>query len=109
MAAFWNLKCEKCEKVYENVQCSMFAIPPCDCGGERCLTSTKMGRSTVFPFTVNHVDGKPMTIESLHHLRQVEKTYGVAFSAFNKANINDLDPMSDVPRYRGDDPDFRRR
>lgn len=109
MAAFWNLSCQKCEKVYENVQCSMFDIPPCDCGGERRLISSRMGRSTVFPFVVSHVDGKPMVIESLNHLRSVEKRYGVVFSAFNKDNINDMDPVDrNLPQYRGDDEDVRR-
>ena len=42
-----------------------------------------------------------MVIENLSHLRQVEYKFGVAFSAFNKDNINDLDPMRDVPRYKG--------
>lgn len=66
--------------------------------------------SGVFPFTVPHVDGKPMVIESMQHLRQVEKNYGVVFSAFSKDNIRDTDPTDrNLPRYRGDDPDFRGR
>jgi hypothetical protein len=87
----------------------MFDIPPCDCGGERRLISTRMGRSVIFPFTVNHVDGKPMVIESLNHLRQVENRYGVVFSAFNKDNYQDLSPVDrNLPRFRGDDEDVKR-
>jgi hypothetical protein len=108
MAAFWNIQCPECKNVEENVQCSMFDIPKCTCGSERFLFSTKIGRSAVFPFTVNHVDGKPMVIESLNQLRSVEKQYGVVFSAFSKGNINDLDDISGLPRFRGDDEDVRR-
>lgn len=106
MAAFWNIHCPSCDKTAENVQCSMYDIPKCECGGERFLTSSRMGRSTMFPFTLNHVDGKPMTIESLHHLRQVEKSYGVVFSAFNKDNVNDVDPIRNPPRYRPNGRDY---
>ena len=49
-----------------------------------------------------------MTIDSLAHLRKVEKEYGVVFSAFSKANIRDLDPHRDLPRYRGEDEGFGR-
>lgn len=66
-------------------------------------------KTSAFPFTTSNVDGKPMVIESLHHLRKVEKDYGVVFSALSKSNEKDLDPIPGVPRYRGDDPDFQRR
>lgn len=66
-------------------------------------------KTDIFPYTINHVDGKPMTIESLAHARRVEKQYGVVFSAFNKDNVHDLDPIANLPRYRGDDPDVKRR
>jgi hypothetical protein len=80
----------------------MFDIPVCSkCGGERAIATKyrQYSPSGVFPFTVDHVDGKPMEIHSLSHLRQVEKDYGVAFSAFNKNNVNDLDGMKDLPRF----------
>jgi hypothetical protein len=63
----------------------------------------------VFPFTVNHIDGKPMVIESLNQLRQVEKNFGVVFSAFSRDNWQDCAPVdSNLPRFRGDDEDIRR-
>jgi len=102
--ANWNLRCQSCNALEMHVICSMFSIPPCpECGGERAIATVAQNYSPsgIFPFTVNHVNGKPMVIESLAHLRKVESTYGVAFSAFNKDNINDLDPMKDVPRYKG--------
>lgn len=109
MPALWNLQCPVCSDIQMHVECSMFNLPQCKCGGQMTLAPTGIStRTPIFPFTVNHVDGKPMLIESLQHLRQVETRYGVAFSAFNKDNINDLDELKDVPKYRGDDPGFRR-
>jgi hypothetical protein len=91
------------------------AYPPCEACG-RTLTVLPLSQPTrtfvgaVFPFTTNHIDpqGKPMTIESMGHLRSIEKQYGVVLSAFSKNNIRDVDPIQDVPRYRGWDQDFRR-
>jgi hypothetical protein len=83
----------------------MFNIPPCpQCATEQVLAAGG-GRyssrtSNIFPFTVNHVDGKPMVINDLQHLRQVEQRHGVVFSAFSKDNINDLDPIKNPPTYR---------
>lgn len=101
--ANWTLRCQTCGEVEQHVVCSMYAIPACKCGGERAIaTFTRTySPSGVFPFTVNHVTGKPMTIESMAHLRKVERDYGVAFSAFNKDNINDLDPIKDLPKFKG--------
>lgn len=89
--------------------------PPCaTCGGTlTVLPLSQPSRryvGSVFPFTTNHIDplGKPMTIESMGHLRSVEKQYGVVLSAFSKANVNDISPIADLPRYRGQDDDFKR-
>lgn len=108
--ANWNLTCEACKSLDQNVVCSMYTPPPCPtCGGERLIapTSVRKWDHGIFPFTVNHVDGKPMVITDMAHLRSVENSYGVAFSAFNKDNIHDLDGLKDTPKYRGDDPGFR--
>lgn len=108
MAAYWNLQCQGCHKIFDNVQCSMFNIPPCECGSERRLISSRTGRSTLFPFTVNHVDGKPMVIESLNQLRNVERDYGVVFTAFSRDNWQDTAPVDkNLPQFRGEDPGVR--
>lgn len=88
----------------------MFSIPPCECGGERALAPSRIRVSGgVFPFTVNHVDGKPMVIESLHQLRTIERDYGVVFSAFSRDNWQDCSPVdANLPKFRGDDEDIRR-
>ncbi len=110
MASFWHLVCPDCNELFENVPCSMYEIPLCPkCFGPRFLApSGSQRKSTIFPFTVPHVNGKPMEIRDITHLRQVEKDYGVAFSAFSKSNINDLDEMKEVPVYRGDEFERRR-
>ena len=64
-------------------------------------------KNALFPYTVNHVDGKPMVIESMQHLRKVERDFGVVFSAFSKSNIRDVSPIDGVPRFRGEDEDVR--
>lgn len=106
MPAFWNLQCTGCHEYSTNVECSMFNIPVCpDCGAERALApSGSIRKSSIFPFVVNHVNGSPMEITDLGHLRRVEKDYGVVFSAFNKSNIRDLDPIQDLPKFRGNNP-----
>lgn len=93
-----------CDKCGTELEIGMYPF----CKGRAADHGAVIPKTAVFPFMVNHVDGKPMVIESMHHLRQVESKYGVAFSAFNKANINDLDPLKDVPKYRGDEYKPRR-
>lgn len=80
------------------------------CKGNPADHGTVYAKTAGFPFEARHVspDGKPITIDSLQHLRKVEKQYGVVFSAFSKANIRDLDPIKGVPRYRGEDEGFGR-
>lgn len=112
MPARWNLQCASCGSLDFDIPCSMFAIPPCSCGAERTLAPVGiMPKSQVFPFDSQHVtpDGSPLVIESMRHLRQVENDYGVVFSAFNNNVNNSVDPMQGaLPRYRGEDEDFRR-
>lgn len=89
--------------------------PPCEsCDGTlSVLPLSQPSRrfvGAVFPFTTTHVDpdGKPMTIESMGHLRAVEREYGVVLSAFSKASNNDLTPIKDLPRYLAQDEKFAR-
>lgn len=95
-----------CDKCGHDIQIGDFPF----CKGNPADHGSVYSKSSVFPFEARHVspDGKPMIIESMHHLRQVEKQYGVAFSAFNNETNNSVDNLKDPPRYRGEDPDFRR-
>jgi predicted nucleic acid-binding Zn ribbon protein len=68
-------------------------------------------KSAVFPFVTKHIDskGRPMTIESMGHLRQVEKDYGVVLSAFSNELNNSVDSIKDPPTYRGWDREHGHR
>lgn len=50
----------------------------------------------IFPFTSTHIDGQgtPITIESLHHMRKVEKQYGVVLTHTGE------DSPKDLPKHR---------
>lgn len=113
MPSTWNLRCNPCNSTEYDVTCSMFEIPPCEaCGGERFLApSASMRKSGVFPFTTENVDGSPITINDITQLRSVEKKFGVVFTAFNRDNSSDPEPLGfkqAMPKYRGNDEGFRR-
>ncbi len=115
MTPKWNINCPICNEISYDAECSIYSIPICSkCSSERTLASTDSivtYKSNVFPFESRHVtpDGKPLIIESMKHLRDVEKSHGVVFSAFNNNLNNSIDPLSgELPRYRGGDEDFRR-
>lgn len=98
-------QCSDCDKCGAHVIIGMF---PFCAGSPADHDSVLISKTAVFPFTVNHVDGKPMQIESLNHLRKVEKEYGVVFSAFSHASSDNTDPVArDLPRFRGEDEDVR--
>jgi hypothetical protein len=57
------------------------------------------GKTGVFPYTTTHLDGHgtPITIESLGHLRSLERRYGVVVHAFSQDSV---DSPRDLPRHR---------
>lgn len=94
-----------CEKCGLDVQIGMFPFCKGNQSDHGRLTHSK---NALFPFEVNHVDGSPMVIESMNHLRKVEKDFGVVFSAFSHRSSNNVDAVdANLPKYRGDDPDIR--
>lgn len=96
----------ECNRCGTELEIGMFPF----CRGNPADHGTIFRKTSGFPFEARHItpDGKSMTIDSLQHLRKVEKEYGVVLSAFSKSNIHDVDPIKDLPRYRGEDEDFRR-
>jgi hypothetical protein len=99
-----DFTCKKCGKTQERFYWASKGIPDCECGGileMLPLTNDVRGKTGIFPYTCTHVDGNgtPITIESLGHLRKVEKQYGVVFSAFSQ-NRNNPDHIRDLPRHK---------
>lgn len=94
--------CEKCQ-----TELFIGSFPFCK-GNPADHGTISVSKTAIFPYTVNHVDGKPMVIESLNHLRKVEKDFGVVFSAFTHSSERNVDPADrELPRFRGNDPDVR--
>lgn len=61
-------------------------------------------KTSAFPFDTPHISGKNMTIESMGHLRKVERDYGVVLTAFANNPSNWTDNLKgDLPKYRGNE------
>lgn len=79
----------------------------CDSGPICCdrpmeaMVEGRPAKTAIFPFVTTHVDGHgtPIQIDSLHHLRKIEKHFGVCFTGFNNHTHN-LDTPRDLPRHR---------
>lgn len=100
-----DFTCKQCGMTQERFYWASSGIPSCTCGGELdMLPLSELGsryRSGVFPFTSPHIsgDGTPVTVESIGHLRKIEKQYGVVLSAFSQ-NPSNPDHIRDLPRHR---------
>lgn len=83
-----NFKCEKCGKDCET-----------SLGGAVADTKT-------FPFTTTHLDGNgtPIEVNSLYHLRQLEKQYGVA-----AMHNSEESGTHELPQHRQGGRDFADR
>lgn len=105
--------CEKCGTKQERFFWNAQPYPDCTCGGIlSMLPLSEMGsyrKTAVFPYDCPHVDGtgNPVRIESMGHLRQVEKQYGVVFSAFSQ-NPSNPDHIKDLPRHNVGGREHRR-
>jgi len=96
-----------CDKCGTELQIGMFPFCKGDAAAHGAISASK---TAIFPYETKNVDGKPMVIESLNHLRKIEREYGVVFSAFSHSSSNNVDPVSkDLPRFRGNDEDVRER
>lgn len=98
-----EIKCDRCQTTLEVGQFPFCKGNPADHG------YSSVRKTAIFPYECTHIDGKPMVIESLQHLRKVEKDFGVVFSAFSHSSSNNVDPVAKtLPRFRGEDEDTRR-
>lgn len=100
-----DFKCTECdnaeERYYregEEILCSA-----CNAGMEKAPLSFRIqGKTGVFPYTTTNLtgDGKPVTIESMSHLRSLENKYGVCVSGFSQNESNGMDSMGQLPVHR---------
>ena len=93
-----NLYCERCGR---ELLVGDFPF----CRGRQSDHGPVLAKTALFPFEGRHItpDGRPITIDSLQHLRRVEREYGVVLPAFTNANLRDVDPIKDPPAYRGNE------
>lgn len=100
----------RCEKCGAELEIGMFPF----CRGREVDHGPVPSKTSVFPFEARHVtpDGKPIVINDIAHLRKVEREYGVVLTAFSREKGNwdyANTQREELPRYRGDHPDNRRR
>ena len=70
----------------------------------RCYKHPEFDRRlTTFPFTTTHFDGHERTVNSMRHLRQLEREHGVAAVAYNADERNFRDaPQQRFPQHAYD-------
>ena len=55
----------------------------------RCIASARSRTISTFPFTTRNMgDGAPIKVESMRHLRQLEKQHGVSSEVYNYDSSN---------------------
>lgn len=70
----------------------------CDCGGELDWEHSGITHNNVFPYVHPHLTGEgPVVVESLAHLRKLEKRYGVNVHAFSQDSV---DSPKKLPVFR---------
>ena len=106
-----DFKCKACEltqeRFYHLHEADSLTCEKCEGALEKLPLTAAYGKTSVFPFTSTHVDGsgKPVTVESIGHLRALEKRHGVCFSAFS-SNHRDDSPR-DLPEFRPGGEEYR--
>lgn len=86
------------------------ACPKCGAETENVPRPGGSPKTAVFPYTHPHLTGSgPVVVESLHHLRQLERKYGVVATAFSNHTSNQIDPITNVPRHRPGGRDYEDR
>jgi hypothetical protein len=109
-----DFNCKACEirgeEHYYQVRDGVESPVKCKCGGimEKGELSTSYAKTAIFPYTTTHIsgDGKPVTVESIGHLRSLEKRYGVSVSGFSQ-NPNNPDSPRDLPEQRPGGEEYR--
>jgi hypothetical protein len=103
-----DFTCKSCQMTQERFYWASSGFPVCTCGGELevlPLQAPLRDHSTgLFPHVTTHLtgDGKPIQVDSLSHLRKLEKQYGVIVHQFSN-NRGNPDSPRDLPKFRGGD------
>ncbi len=87
-------RCESCGTVVFN---AVFNGSQWLCRG--CHYSPAM-HGQVFPFVTTHINGRPVKVRSLWHLRKLEREYGVQSVAFNQDEKSFRDPPQQDQRLQ---------
>lgn len=70
----------------------------CVCGGTLLMEPDRHRTHNVFPHVNPHLTGEgPVAVESLSHLRKLEKQYGVVVHAFSQDSV---DSPGQLPDFR---------
>ena len=104
-----DFKCLVCDhetEMYYSVQDGKEIVSPCHKCGQAVkktpnLRSGRYEKNGIFPYTTSHItgDGRAVTVESLGHLRTLEKRFGVNVSGFSQ-NPGNPDSPRDLPEGR---------
>ena len=82
--------------------------PECGELGERTWETSGSAGGHGFPMDHPHLsgDGTVVRVESLAHLRKLEKHYGVVVSGFSQDGSNQQDQIKNAPLYRAGGRDY---
>ncbi len=98
-----DFECPACQSVAERFYHATQETPvTCEaCGGPLTALPVSDGvsrKTGIFPFVSTHFDGgKPVVVESLGHLRSLERHYGVLATAFSS---DTGETPNDLPQHR---------
>lgn len=107
IAVIRKFLCESC-KESRAVYLSETASSPECCGqAMTAVVDGKPTKSTIFPYVTTHLDGAgtPITVDSLPHLRRLEKEYGVVVHGFSNERASEF---KDLPVQRPGGREFER-
>jgi predicted nucleic acid-binding Zn ribbon protein len=98
-----DCKCTACNHEEERLVPMTGPPPACQqCGAPTEKTANLRSglyqKTGIFPYETTHItgDGKPVMVESLGHLRSLERKYGVCVTGFSNHDTN-LDTPRDLP------------
>jgi len=103
VASTATVACAPCGYLAKRVLGADEPPPPCPTCDALCeVTVAGLRRENIFPYVTVHLDGsgRPTTVESLHHLRTLERQHGTVATAFSQSTSNWHDSISDAPIRR---------